>query len=77
MFDLSSKVILITGASGTLGHAFAESLANAGAKLLLVDKRITPILNLQKKFKKKAEKSPFSKQMLLKKRMLRTLSNIA
>ena len=56
MFDLSSKVILITGASGTLGHAFAESLANAGAKLLLVDKRITPILNLQKKIQKKGGK---------------------
>ena len=25
-----NKVVLITGSSGTLGHAFAESLANAG-----------------------------------------------
>lgn len=36
LFDVSGQSVLITGASGALGHAVAVALAAAGARLLLV-----------------------------------------
>ena len=39
LFDLSSKVALITGAAGTLGAKFAETLASEGAKVFIADRK--------------------------------------
>jgi gluconate 5-dehydrogenase len=35
LFDLSGRLALVTGASGRLGRAFADALADAGAAILL------------------------------------------
>ena len=35
LFDLSGKTVLITGASGWLGSAMAEGLAEAGASVVV------------------------------------------
>ncbi len=38
LFDLSGKVIVLTGSAGLLGSQYADILSDAGAKLVLVDK---------------------------------------
>ncbi len=38
-FDLSGQVALVTGASGDLGRHFAETLAAAGAAVVLMARR--------------------------------------
>ncbi len=38
MFDFSERVVMVTGAAGNLGHAVANAFAQAGAKLILVDR---------------------------------------
>ena len=37
LFDLSDKVIIITGAAGNLGSQYAEGLSQAGANVVLGD----------------------------------------
>ena len=39
MFDLTDKVVVITGGSGALGGSMGKSLAQAGAKVCIVDLR--------------------------------------
>ena len=36
LFDLSGKVIVLTGSAGLLGSQYADILSDAGAKLILV-----------------------------------------
>ena len=43
LFDLSNKVIIITGAGGLLGSKYAEGLSQANANVVLVDKNISKI----------------------------------
>ncbi len=38
MFDLSDRVVIVTGAAGNLGSAVARAFRAAGAKLVLVDR---------------------------------------
>ena len=38
IFSLSGKVAVVTGAAGGLGEPIAVSLANAGAKVYLLDR---------------------------------------
>jgi len=40
LFHLDGRVALITGASGGLGEVFAQTLAAAGADVILVGRRI-------------------------------------
>lgn len=39
MFDFTDQVVLLTGASGNLGRAVARAFYNAGARLVLADRR--------------------------------------
>jgi NAD(P)-dependent dehydrogenase (short-subunit alcohol dehydrogenase family) len=38
LMDMSGRVALVTGATGVIGHVIAETLAELGANLVLVDK---------------------------------------
>lgn len=46
LFRLDGRVALITGASGGLGEVFAQTLAAAGADVILVGRRIEPLTAL-------------------------------
>ena len=46
LFDLNDRVAIVTGASSGLGVQFAESLADAGAKLVLAARRQTRLEEL-------------------------------
>lgn len=48
LFDLSGRVALITGASGHLGHSMADSLAEAGARVIVASRKITTARNVAK-----------------------------
>ena len=37
LFDLSDRVVIITGAAGNLGSKYAEGLTQAGANVVLAD----------------------------------------
>ena len=39
MFDFTDQVVMLTGASGNLGRAVARAFYNAGARLVLADRR--------------------------------------
>lgn len=39
MFDFSGQVVIVTGAAGNLARALAEAFGNAGAHLVLVDRK--------------------------------------
>ena len=49
LFHLDGRVALITGASGGLGEVFAQTLAAAGADVILVGRRIEPLTVLAAK----------------------------
>ena len=38
MYDLSNQVVIITGATGNLGHAITQTFRASGARLILVDR---------------------------------------
>ena len=38
IFDVSNKVIVLTGSAGRVGNHFSYTLANAGVNLILIDK---------------------------------------
>jgi NAD(P)-dependent dehydrogenase (short-subunit alcohol dehydrogenase family) len=40
MFDLSGRVVIVTGAAGNLGQAVAQALASAGARRVLLDRSL-------------------------------------
>jgi NAD(P)-dependent dehydrogenase (short-subunit alcohol dehydrogenase family) len=56
-FDVKDKVIVISGSSGVMGQQYAEGLAQLGANLVLVDKKIDKsklfVKNFSKEFKNK------------------------
>jgi NAD(P)-dependent dehydrogenase (short-subunit alcohol dehydrogenase family) len=51
MFELKDKVIVITGATGTLGSALALSLAEAKARLIILGRNQSLLEDLKKKLK--------------------------
>lgn len=53
LFDLSNKVVILTGASGTLGKRFADGLCQAGADIILADKNYAKCKELEIILRKK------------------------
>jgi 3-oxoacyl-[acyl-carrier protein] reductase len=49
LFDLTGRVALVTGASSGLGAHFAQTLAENGAEVVLVARRVERLKELQKK----------------------------
>lgn len=52
MFDLTGKVAIVTGAGGDIGKAIAMAYAEAGADIVLLDRRFEPLEELAKDIKK-------------------------
>lgn len=52
LFDITGKVAIITGGAGWLGSAMSESLAQAGAKVVIVDYNGEAVDSVTSQFKK-------------------------
>ena len=52
LFDLSGRVIVITGAAGLLGRQHADAIASAGGTPILLDLSLEPVEKLAKAIKK-------------------------
>ena len=52
--DLSGKVAVVTGASGTLCSIFAKALARAGAKVALLGRNMEKLKELPMRSRQKA-----------------------
>lgn len=52
-FDLTGKVAIVTGASSGLGVQFANALANQGAHLAIVARRVEKLNSVKKELEKK------------------------
>lgn len=53
LFDLSGRVVVLTGAAGLLGSQYADGLSQAGANVVLIDKDVSMCKNLEKQLRKK------------------------
>ena len=53
LFDLSGRVIVITGAAGLLGHHHADAVASAGGIPILLDLKVEPLLQMAHDLKEK------------------------
>jgi NAD(P)-dependent dehydrogenase (short-subunit alcohol dehydrogenase family) len=60
LFDLSDKVIIITGAAGLLGTQYAYGLSHAGANVVLADIDLKKCKFTEKQIKKKFSTNPMS-----------------
>ncbi|HWP16541.1 MAG TPA: SDR family NAD(P)-dependent oxidoreductase, partial [Xanthobacteraceae bacterium] len=49
LFDLTGRVALVTGASSGLGAHFAQTLAENGARVVLVARRVERLNELKKR----------------------------
>ena len=74
LFDLSDKVIIITGAAGNLGSQYAEGLSQAGANVVLGDLDYTKCKQLSTKLKKKYDVDPLPLKLDLTKKI--SISNL-
>ena len=52
LFDLSGRIVIITGAAGNLGSKYAEGLTQAGANVVLADIDYAACKKLGKKLEK-------------------------
>lgn len=48
IFDISGKVVVLTGGSGTLGSSWAQHLAGAGAKIVILGSTPSKVENVKK-----------------------------
>ena len=69
LFDLSDKVIIITGAAGNLGSQYAEGLSEVGANVVLGDLDYTKCKQLSTKLKKKYDGDPLPLKLDLTKKI--------
>ena len=53
LFDLSGKVVIITGAAGNLGSRYADGLSQFGANVVLADIDYIKCKQMAKKIKEK------------------------
>ena len=60
LFDLSGKVVIVTGAAGLLGTKYAYGLSQAGADVVLADLNQTKCKIIEKKIRKKFATKPMS-----------------
>ena len=60
LFDLTDKVIVLTGSAGRLGTNFSHILSEAGANVILVDVDEKKNNILEKKLRKKYSTKPFA-----------------
>jgi NAD(P)-dependent dehydrogenase (short-subunit alcohol dehydrogenase family) len=74
LFDLSDKVIIITGAAGNLGSQYAEGLSQAGANVVLGDLDYTKCKQLSTKLKKIYDVDPLPLKLDLTKKI--SISNL-
>jgi len=58
LFNLSNKVIILTGAAGNLGTHYAEGLSKAGANVVLCDTNFDSCKKIVKLIKKKYDVEP-------------------
>ena len=58
LFDLSGKVVIVTGAAGNLGSQYAEGLSQAGANVVLGDLDYVKCKQISIKLKKKYDVDP-------------------
>lgn len=57
MFDLSGKVVLVTGASSGMGRSTAIALANQGAKVVLAARRMEKLVALAAEIKSRGKEA--------------------
>tara|TARA_Y100000996_G_scaffold352363_1_gene291944 strand:+ start:378 stop:1175 length:798 start_codon:yes stop_codon:yes gene_type:complete len=60
LFDLSGKVVIITGAAGMLGSSYAYGLSRQGANVVLTDINFTECKNIEKDIRDSLHTDPFS-----------------
>ena len=60
LFDLSEKVIIITGAAGMLGSQYVHGLSKQGADVVLADINITECKKIEKNIKNLYNTEPYS-----------------
>ena len=64
LFDLSKKVILLTGSAGRLGTNFAEILSEYGASVVLIDIDKENNNKLERKLSKKYDTKPLALSLI-------------
>lgn len=69
LFDLSDKVVILTGAAGNLGSQYAEGLSHAGANVVLADLNYTKCEQLARALKKKYKVDPMALELDLTKKI--------
>ena len=75
-FDLSNKVIVLTGAGGLLGSRYAEGLSQSKANVVLADKNIQKIKKMEKILNEKYDVDSIAiKVDLNKKKSIKDLTN--
>ena len=60
LFDVSDRVVILTGAAGFLGKQFANGLSQAGAHVVLADTNYKACKKLELELKKKFNVSPLA-----------------
>lgn len=77
LFDLSNKVILITGAAGMLGTQYAYGLSRLGANVVLADLELSKCRLIEKEIKKKFSTKPMSIKLdLRQKESILSMTNV-